>query len=56
MDEDLRHAENLAFHPNVNTATVVLAAADFFSKFLPHTGHTPVFVRIEAEPEPPAEG
>ena len=38
MDDDLRQAERITFHPNVNTVTLVLRVADF-ERFLAHTGH-----------------
>ncbi|MDD4797431.1 MAG: prolyl-tRNA synthetase associated domain-containing protein [Eubacteriales bacterium] len=47
VDEDFRQAARLSFHPCVNTASLALSAADFFNKFLPHTGHEPVFLTIE---------
>lgn len=38
MDEDLRAAAKVGFHPNVNTATLVLAFADF-ERFLASRGN-----------------
>jgi Ala-tRNA(Pro) deacylase len=38
VDYALREAATVAFHPNVNTATLVLSGADF-RKFLAATGH-----------------
>jgi Ala-tRNA(Pro) deacylase len=38
IDTDLSRAEQITFHPNVNTATLVLGGADF-RRFLVHTGH-----------------
>ena len=38
IDHALKDAERVAFHPNVNTATLVLSGADF-RKFLAATGH-----------------
>lgn len=38
IDVGLRAATRVAFHPNVNTATLVLAVADF-ERFLASTGH-----------------
>jgi Ala-tRNA(Pro) deacylase len=38
VDADLRHAAKVAFHPNVNTATIVLAWADF-ERFLGERGN-----------------
>lgn len=43
LDADLRRAERVAFHPNVNTATIVLAWADF-ERFLESTRHLVRFV------------
>jgi Ala-tRNA(Pro) deacylase len=45
LDVDLKAARRVAFHPNVNTATVVLDAADFF-RFLEWSGHAPTFVTV----------
>jgi hypothetical protein len=41
----LKIAPRVAFHPNVNTATVVLDGADFF-RFLEWSGHAPTFVIV----------
>jgi Ala-tRNA(Pro) deacylase len=38
LDADLAKAERLGFHPNVNTATITLAAADFL-RFLESRGN-----------------
>jgi Ala-tRNA(Pro) deacylase len=38
VDRDLFQADRISFHPNDNTATLVLAVADF-ERFLAHTGH-----------------
>jgi Ala-tRNA(Pro) deacylase len=46
LDADLTGAERLGFHPNVNTATITLAAADF-SRFLESAGN---IVRIVSIP------
>ena len=45
-DGRLRDAPELAFHPCDNTQTLAMAGADFFEKFLPAVGVTPVFVEI----------
>jgi Ala-tRNA(Pro) deacylase len=39
LDEDLKKAGRVNFHPNVNTATVGLSLQDF-EKFLAWTGNT----------------
>lgn len=46
VDEDFRQTQRISFHPCVNTASLVLRGGDFFEKFLPYTGHEPVFLRI----------
>ncbi len=38
LDADLARSERLGFHPNVNTATITLTAADFF-RFLASRGN-----------------
>ncbi len=45
IDEKLQECERLAFHPNVNTATLVISKTDFL-KFLDHTGNTYEFIRL----------
>jgi Ala-tRNA(Pro) deacylase len=45
LDADLRQAEKVAFHPNVNTATIVLAWTDF-EKFLQDRGNIVRYVQI----------
>ncbi len=45
LDEDLRQSASIAFHPNVNTATVVLSFADF-ERFLSARGNTVLYVRV----------
>lgn len=45
IDADLRQAAQVAFHPNVNTATLVLAWADF-ERFLEHRGNAIKYVPV----------
>ncbi len=45
IDQKLQECERLAFHPNVNTATLVISKTDFL-KFLNHTGNTFEFIRL----------
>ena len=45
VDEDLRSADRLIFHPNVNTASVVIAGTDF-ARFLGSTGNVVRWVRV----------
>lgn len=46
LDRDLKSAERISFHPNANTATVVLRFADF-EQFLASTGHPLQYVLTE---------
>lgn len=45
LDRDLKSAERLSFHPNVNTVTFVVAAADF-ERFLQESGNRLQYVAI----------
>ncbi len=45
LDENLRHAERISFHPCINTASLVLPMKDFI-RFLDHTGNTWEFTRL----------
>ncbi len=45
IDEKLAESERLAFHPNVNTASLVISRSDFL-KFLGHTGNTYEFIKL----------
>lgn len=45
VDADLRQAEKVAFHPNVNTATIVLAWSDF-ERFLHDRGNIVRYVQV----------
>jgi Ala-tRNA(Pro) deacylase len=45
LDEGLREAPFVSFHPNVNTATVTIAFADLM-KFLEWRGNRVIFVRF----------
>jgi Ala-tRNA(Pro) deacylase len=47
IDQDFKSADHVAFHPNVNTATVRLARADF-ERFLAWTGHAVQWLAIPA--------
>ncbi|HSL21620.1 MAG TPA: prolyl-tRNA synthetase associated domain-containing protein [Vicinamibacterales bacterium] len=46
IDADLRAARDVAFHPNVNTATIVLAWGDF-ERFLRERGNIVRYVRVQ---------
>jgi Ala-tRNA(Pro) deacylase len=45
IDEKLNESERLAFHPNINTASLVISKTDFL-KFLEYTGNTFEFIRL----------
>jgi len=45
IDEKLNESERLAFHPNVNTASLVVTKKDLL-KFLSHTGNTFEFIKL----------
>lgn len=45
IDEKLKEYEKLSFHPNINTATVVISQDDFL-KFLENTGNSFEFIRL----------
>jgi len=45
IDETLKDCERLTFHPNVNTASLVISKSDFI-KFLEYTGNSYEFLRL----------
>jgi Ala-tRNA(Pro) deacylase len=45
IDEKLNESDRLAFHPNINTASLVISKTDFM-KFLNYTGNTFEFIRL----------
>ncbi len=45
LDRDLRRAARISFHPNINTATLVLTFADF-ERFLAATGHRAQYIDV----------
>ena len=45
IDEKLNEADRLAFHPNLNTASLVISKSDLL-KFLNFTGNTYEFIRL----------
>jgi Ala-tRNA(Pro) deacylase len=45
IDEELRNFERLAFHPNVNTATLVIKRSDLL-RFLDYTGNSYEFIKL----------
>ena len=46
IDRELLEEEFIGCHPCVNTASLKLRMDDLLDKFLPHTGHEPVFVTL----------
>ena len=45
IDEKLKEYDRLAFHPNVNTATIVVSKSDFL-KFLEYTRNSYEFIKL----------
>src|SRR5450759_1178977 len=45
IDEKLNEFDRLAFHPNINTASLVITKSDFL-KFLAHTGNFFEFIQL----------
>ena len=45
IDADLRHAERLIFHPNINTASVTISFADL-ERFLAARGNVVRYIRV----------
>ena len=45
IDADLRGADRLIFHPNINTASVAISGADF-ERFLASRGNVVTWVRL----------
>ena len=45
LDRDLKTAERVSFHPNINTATLVVSRADLL-RFLETTGNTVQFITV----------
>jgi Ala-tRNA(Pro) deacylase len=45
LDRDLKSAERVSFHPNINTVTLTLAFADF-EKFLDACGNVAQYVTV----------
>jgi Ala-tRNA(Pro) deacylase len=45
LDQNLRRSERISFHPNLNTASLIISYADF-EKFMLRTGNTFEYVRL----------
>ena len=46
IDKDILKNEFIGCHPCVNTSSLKIVLKDILGKFLPHTGHEPVFVEL----------
>jgi Ala-tRNA(Pro) deacylase len=46
LDEDFLKYEKVGFHPNVNTATLIISTNDF-RKYLEFTGHRVVYLKFQ---------
>ena len=46
IDNDLLNYEYLCCHPCINTSTLKIKLSDIIEKFIPSTGHTPVYVDL----------
>ena len=51
IDEKLKDSERLTFHPNINTASLVISKADFL-KFMAYTGNSFEFIKLYDAPLP----
>jgi len=45
LDKNLKNAEHVSFHPNLNTASLVISQSDF-RKFLEHIGNSYEFLEL----------
>lgn len=52
LDDDLRHCEKISFHPNLNTASLIVAFSDFL-RFLEWCGNEYAFIRLTEESSSP---
>jgi Ala-tRNA(Pro) deacylase len=50
MDKEVAEAEYFGCHPCINTSSLRVKTRDILDKFLPYTGHKPVFVELRATP------
>ena len=46
IDNDLLAEEFICCHPCINTSTLKIKLSDIIEKFIPSTGHTPVYVDL----------
>jgi Ala-tRNA(Pro) deacylase len=45
LDENIRHLPRISFHPNVNTASIVISFSDF-EKYLAWTGNAFEYISL----------
>lgn len=45
IDEKLNESERLSFHPNINTASLIISKADFL-KYMDYVGNTYEFIKL----------
>jgi len=46
IDRDLKSHKYLGCHPCINTSSLKIKMCDILEKFLPYTGHVPIFVDL----------
>lgn len=46
IDRDVVAQRDIGCHPCVNTSSLAIRTEDLLERFLPHVGHTPVFVTL----------
>jgi Ala-tRNA(Pro) deacylase len=46
IDRDILSQDRVGCHPCVNTSSLSILMSDLLGKFLPHTGHEPVYVTL----------
>ncbi len=46
IDRDILRHSHVGCHPCVNTSSLKISLDDLLTKFLPYTGHTPIFVEL----------
>jgi len=49
IDRDILKDEYMGCHPCINTSSLKLKLSDVLEKFLPYTGHTPIYVELNEE-------
>ncbi|MDQ7092316.1 prolyl-tRNA synthetase associated domain-containing protein [Desulfosporosinus sp. PR] len=48
IDKDVLQSEYFGCHPCVNTSSLKIRTSDLLTKFLPYTGHEPIWVELPA--------